>query len=64
MAESLSLEYIHKLAMAKEEAGELNAAVYLRNRNRIESQRRIVRYVKRMEGKSKGGRTTQINTTK
>ena len=40
-----------RLANAKEEAGEMKAAVYLRNRNRIENQRRIARNIKRMEGK-------------
>ena len=63
MAEKFSLEYRHKLALAKEEAGEIKVAVYLRNRNSIEGQRRISRNIKRMEGKSRGGSTTQINTT-
>ena len=63
MAESLSLDYRHKLAMSKEEVGKLKAAVYLRIRNRIECQCRIDRNIKRMEGKSKGESTTQINTT-
>ena len=63
MAESLSLEFRTRLAMAKEEAGEVKAAVYLRNRNRIEGQRRVARNIKRMEGKAKGGSTTQITTT-
>ena len=63
MAEILSLEYRNKLVLVKEEAGEIEAAVYLRNRNRIEDQHRIARNIKRMEGKSKGGSTTHINTT-
>ena len=41
MAESLSLEYRTKLALAKEEAGERKAATYLRNLNRIEGQRKL-----------------------
>ena len=46
--------------MAKEEAGETKAAVYLRNQNRIEEQRRVARNVKRMEGKIKRGSTTRV----
>ena len=49
MAESLSLEFRKRLTMAKEEAGEMADAVYLRNRNRIEGQRRVARNIKRME---------------
>lgn len=44
--------------MAKEEVGEMEAVVYLHNRNRIEGQRRVARNIKRMEEKSKGGSTT------
>ena len=44
MAESLSLEYRTRLANAKEEVGEMEAATYLRNRNRIEYQRKVARY--------------------
>lgn len=39
MAESLSLEYRTKLALSKEEAGEVKAATYIRSLNRIEGQR-------------------------
>ena len=46
--------------MAKEEARETKAAVYLRNQNRIEEQRRVARNVKRMEGNIKGGSTTKV----
>lgn len=61
MANDLSLEYRMKLALVKEEAGEIKAAVFLRNQNRIEDQRRFARNVRRMEGKMKGGNTTKIN---
>ena len=56
MAESLSLEYMTRLAMGKEEASDMKSAVYLRNINRIEGQRRGVRNIKIMEGKAKGGK--------
>ena len=36
MADSLRLEYRHQLAAAKEEAGEIKAATYIRNLNRVE----------------------------
>ena len=60
MANELSLEYRLKLAMVKEEAGELKAAVFLRNQNRIEEQRRVARNIRRTEGKMKGGSTTKV----
>ena len=60
MANDLSIEYRTKLAMVKEEAGEMKAAVFLRNQNRIEEQRRVARNVRRMEGKIKGGSTTKV----
>ena len=62
MAESLSLEYRTQLALAKEEAGELDAAVYLRNVNHIEAQRRLFRNIRHMEGKIKGGSTSKLTT--
>ena len=43
MVESLSLEYRTQLAMAKEETGEINTAVFLSNTNHIEAQRRLFR---------------------
>ena len=36
MAESLSLEYRTRLVQVKEDAGEIKAAIWLRNKNRIE----------------------------
>ena len=60
MANELGLEYRLKLAMVKEEAGELKSAVFLRNKNRIEEQRRVARNIRRTEGKMKGGSTTKV----
>ena len=60
MANNLSLEYRMKLALVKVETGEIKAAVFLRNQNRIEEQRRVARSIRRMEGKLKGGNTTKI----
>ena len=60
MAAELSLEYRIKLAMVKEEAGELKAAVFLRNHIWIEEQDRVVRNIRRMEGKMKGISTTKV----
>jgi hypothetical protein len=62
-AESLSLEYRTQLAMAKEEAGEMKAATAIRNMNRIEGQRRLFRRIRHIEGKIKGGNTTQVTIT-
>ena len=59
-AESLSLEYRTQLALAKEEAGEVKAATYIRNLNHIEAQRRLFRNIRHMEGKSKGGCTSKV----
>ena len=63
MAESLSLEYQTRLALSKEEGGELKETVYLRNINRIEGQRMYFRNISRMEGKVKGGSTSQVTVT-
>ena len=38
----------------------MKAAVFLRNQNKIEEQRRMARNVRRMEGKIKGGSTTEV----
>ena len=59
MAESLSVEYRQRLALAKEQAGEIKAATCLRNLNRIEAQRRIHRNIRVMEQKYKGGSTSK-----
>ena len=48
MADSLSQEYRTKLALAKEEAGEVMAATYLRSRNHIERQRKLFQNIKLM----------------
>jgi hypothetical protein len=60
IAESLSLEYRTQLALAKEEAGEIRAATFLRQMNHIEAQRRLFRNIRHMEGKIKGGCTSKV----
>ena len=62
-AESLSLEYRTQLALAKEKAGETEAATYLRTRNSIENKRRLFRNIRYIEGKLKGGVTSKIEVT-
>ena len=63
IAESLSYEYRTELALAKEEAGEMKAATFIRMANQIESQRRMYRNIRHMEGKVKGGSTSKITVT-
>ena len=58
--ESLSLEYRTQLALTKEAAGEVKAATFLKNQNFIESQRRLFRNIRHMEGKVKGGSTAKV----
>ena len=48
--------------MAKEEAGELKAAVFLPNANHIETQQRLFRNIRHIEGKVKGGSTFKVTT--
>ena len=62
-AESLSLEYISQLAMAKEEAGEIKAVVFLKTMNPIEAQRRLFRNIRTIENEIRGGSTTHITIT-
>ena len=59
-AENLSIEYRTQLAMAKEAAGEGDAATFLRNMNNLEKTRRIYRNIRRMEKKSRGGCTSKV----
>ena len=59
-AESFSLEYRTQLALAKEAAGECEAATYLKTRNAIESKRRLFRNIRHIEGKMRGGFTSKI----
>ena len=63
IADSLSLEYRMKLAQAKEEAGEVKAATYIRTLNNIERQRRLYQNIKVMEDKIKGGSTSKVTIT-
>ena len=48
--------------MVKEEAGELKAAVFLPNANHIETQQRLFRNIRHIEGKVKGGSTFKVTT--
>ena len=63
MAVSLSLEYRTRLALAKEEAGGINAATYIRSLNRIEAQRKLYQNIKVMKKKIKGGSTNKVSVT-
>ena len=63
MAESLRLEYRTKLALAKEEAGEVEAETYIRSLNCIEGQRRLFRNIKVMEENSREGSTSNVTIT-
>ena len=62
-AESLSLEYITQLALAKEENGDITAANFLKNINSVEATRRLFRNIRKMEGKVSGGSTYKLTTT-
>ena len=63
MAVSLSLEYRTKLAIAKEEAGEVKAAEYIRSLNRIEEQRELFQNIRVMEKKVNSGSTSKVTIT-
>ena len=63
MAVSLSLEYRTKLAIAKEEVGEVKAAEYIRSLNRIEDQRKLFQNIRVMGKKIKGGSTSKVTIT-
>ena len=63
LAESLSYEYRTQLALAKEEAGEMKAATFLRIANNIEAQRRMYLNIRYMEGKVKGSSTSKLTAT-
>ena len=56
----MSLEYRTQLVVAKEEAGETKAASYLCSLNHIESQRRIFRNIRFMEGKKRDCSTSKL----
>ena len=60
---SLSLEYRTKLALAKEEAGEIKAAVYIRSLTRIEQDQKLFQNIRVMEKKIKGGSTSKVIVT-
>ena len=63
MAVSLSLEYCTKLALAKEEAGEVKAAVYICSFNIIEQERKLFQNIQIMENRIKGGSTSKVIIT-
>lgn len=63
MAESLCLEYRHRLALVKEQGGEIKAVSYLRNLNRVKAQRRIHRKIRVTKKKFKGGSTSKVIVT-
>ena len=60
---AIFLEYRTQLAMAKEEAEEMKAAAFLRNMNLVESHRILFNNIRHMEGKLRGGSTTQVTVT-
>ena len=61
-AENLSIEYRTQLAMAKEAAGEGDAANFLRSMNNLEKTRRIFKNIRRMEKKGRGGCTSKVTS--
>ena len=46
MAEDLSLEYCTHFASAKVETGEISAVIFLRNMNKLESQKKLFRNIR------------------
>ena len=62
-SESLNREYRHRLAAAKEDAGNIKAATHLRNMNHIEPQRQLFRNIRYMEEKLSAGSITQVTIT-
>ena len=61
--ESPSREYRHRPAAAKEDAGNIKAAMHLRNMNRIEAQRQLFWNIRYMKEKLSAGSTTQVTIT-
>ena len=62
-AVSLQVECHHDLAAAKEAAGNIKAAVHLRNMNRVEATRKMHQNIRYMEGKISAGATAQVTVT-
>ena len=62
ITESLSLKYRHQLELAKDVdgAGEGNVDTICRSMNQVESQRRLFRNIRHMEGKVNGESTSTI----
>ena len=63
ITESLSLEYQTQFTMAKEEAGEIKATVFISNDNHIEAQRILFRNIQHLQGKSKGSSASKVTVT-
>ena len=59
----LSLECRIKLALAKEETGQVNATAYIRISNRIEQERKLFQIIRIMENKMKGDSTYKVIIT-
>ena len=63
-ASTASLEYRNQLAKAKEEAGNLEAAQYLRQLNDTEAIRKLFGTIRAVEQKINAGATSQVQITK
>ena len=59
-AESMALEYRTQLALAKEAAGEVKAASYIRQLQHIEKTRKVFQQIRHMEGKIFSGFTSRV----
>ena len=62
-ATSESMEYRNQLAKAKEEAGDKEAATYLKELNEKEAIRKLFRTIKVIEQRNKAGASSQLNVT-
>ena len=62
-AESLSLKHRTRLTLSKEKPGEVKESVCLRNINRLEAKRNIVRYIRYTERRITCGNNTQFTIT-
>ena len=63
-ATSASMEYRNQLAKAKEDAGDLSAANYLRQLNTTEATRKLFSNIRAVEQKLRAGSTSQVQITK
>ena len=60
MVESISLKYRTRLYITKEEAEVMKVVVFLRSMTNMEYKICLLRNIRQMEGKFKGGCTTQV----